>query len=116
MKIGKVFVPYLSLLVGPYATYVLGIALNKLCILANGGHMPYLAPGCMPDEDLLHTCWNAQVHLKFLADWIIFREGSESLGDLLIQVGAWTLIPGLVAWALFMIKDFNSSYSSRKGL
>jgi hypothetical protein len=108
MNISK-YVPGWQLAVLPYVSRILGMALNKLCIFANGGTMPVTVKGCtIPAEDY-HTC----VHLKILSDIFVWADGSvSSIGDAFIFAGSDALLPALYIWLGILL---TLLYSTRKG-
>ncbi|MFA6948122.1 MAG: DUF5317 family protein [Eubacteriales bacterium] len=78
------------------ALTVAGTLLNKLCIAANGGHMPvyptlsrltgYFRPETLGGTvDSLHILMTAQTKLNFLADYIDIGWSILSVGDILIH-------------------------------
>jgi hypothetical protein len=76
-------IPYWYLLVLPYVSLYLGVAMNQLVMLVNGNQMPVYFPASIYDYecgdptfllqggDVVHTCMTHATHLKFLCDWIM---------------------------------------------
>jgi hypothetical protein len=106
-------IPYFTLLFGPTISLYTGLALNKLCIAANGGTMPYLTPSCVLDSDHLHVCMTGLSHLKILADWIVLPAGTFSIGDMLIDLGTGTAAYAWIIWAVLMIKHYNDTQTGQ---
>jgi hypothetical protein len=97
-------IPAWTLLVLPTLVFALGFTCNEVAVAANGGAMPALIYGCTQDlinetPPIIHTCFHAGVHLKFLCDWILLRgDGYYSPGDFGIMFGTHTFYPGIIAW------------------
>jgi uncharacterized protein DUF5317 len=100
--------PYWYLLVVPFLSPFLGVAINALVMAANHSQMPVnMPPGMEIDpSDWVHTAMTAQTHLKFLCDWIVLRGvGIASPADLLIWLGEYTQVPAFFVWLTLIAKD-----------
>lgn len=110
MKFPKI--PYWPLIVGPALSFGFGFLLNALVMAANHAQMPVLMPGgdcsLIGEGDFIHSCMSAGTHLKFLADWIVINHmGIASPGDFLEWLSDATMVPGLFAWIVLVIRDHN---------
>lgn len=117
MKLGKIDA---TLLFGPISLFMLGYALNKICMGVNGGAMPVQWPvnwGVFP-EDANHILMTAYTHLNFLGDWINVHQGVASIGDTLMEVYRATWFPGIVAFIARLSQKSlgGSDYRSELGL
>ena len=103
-------IPYWYLLIGPYALFMLGFAMNAIVMSQNGGQMPVQFPGGYPegDSDIIHCAMTHATHLKVLADWIVIKSiGVASPGDILEFAYDVSFLPALSAWFALVIKDHN---------
>lgn len=77
---------------------LLGILLNLLVVLANGGMPAATSEELIPDDLKPHyRAIDASTRLRWLADWIPIGNRLFSPGDLFVDAGA----VGLVAFGLF---------------
>lgn len=107
-------IPYWYLLAVPTILYYLGGLFNVGVMALNHGAMPVLmAPSLVAtgvDFDNRHQLMTAATHLKFFCDWInVNGLGIASPGDLLVWLGDYFTIPGLITWGAFMLRDHNKS-------
>lgn len=103
----KLRLPYLGLLLFPFAAHFAGEYLNVLAISVNHGIMPfalnpyYASLGMHPGDmfDHIHRVMIPTDHLKMLCD-IIQRPNAavESIGDELIDLGNFLKTPVIYAW------------------
>ena len=104
-------IPYWYFALGPALLFGIGFALNAIVMGLNYGQMPVLLPGCTVanmNNDVIHTCMKAASHLKILSDWIVVRDsGVYSPGDFFEMASDYTFKPGLLAWVILVIRDFN---------
>ena len=129
MKVWKLIkkLPYLPVLIGPYVSLYLGMALNQIVMLANGNQMPVYFPKSLWGDvcsdpgylatqgDLVHTCMNTSTHLKFLADWISLGNPVPVLimspGDIFIFLYEAVIPFAFYVWlALFVVKYFGGQH------
>jgi hypothetical protein len=102
------------LIFGPVSCWIIGFALNKICMGMNGGMMPVMWPthwGLM-DYDPNHIYMTAHTHLNFLGDWINQHHNMGSLGDKLMDIYDATWLPGIVAYVARTFKFGGSDYRS----
>lgn len=102
-------IPRWSLVTVPAACFCFGFALNAVVMAANNGTMPVLMSGghceLIDSDDIIHSCWSAGVHLKFLADWIVIRGlGIASPGDFFEWFAGIAVGPALIAWATLILQ------------
>jgi hypothetical protein len=95
-----------ALLLVPVSCWVIGFALNKICMAVNGGMMPVMWPtgwGAFP-SDANHILMTTQTHLNSLGDWINVHVGVASVGDQLIEFYKATWFPFLLG---YIARTFN---------
>jgi Family of unknown function (DUF5317) len=104
--------PAWTLILLPTLILYIGVSLNKVVMAVNHGKMPVMLEPC--DEKMFaeeepfvtHRCMTRDTHLNFLGDWIVLRNvGIESLGDVLMDVGALGLSPCFWIWIGFVLDD-----------
>lgn len=103
-------IPYLWLLLLPFALFHLGEWLNILVVSVNHGTMPVLIPQAvwMSDHSLyagqmldgVHKIMQPGDHLKWLADIFTQNHATDitSVGDQCIWLGEWIKVPAVTAW------------------
>lgn len=109
-------IPHWEFALGPILMFGLGLGMNALVMAVNNNQMPvYMPGGCtldiFKDEGgfIIHTCMTKASHLKFLADWFILnRSGIASPGDFFIWAAEKALEPGLFAWLILVLNDYQS--------
>ncbi len=89
---------YLWVLLLPFALQFVGAASNQAVLIANHDKFPVMVNDTVrdimqPDANGLidkeHCVMTAQTHLNFLADIFDFHTAWVSIGDLLLDLGAW---------------------------
>lgn len=107
-------IPYKSLLLGPTILFWVGAFMNKVTMAVNNGLMPVLVPGGCPIDDngkvvlvldSTHSCMTSISHLKWLSDWINWHDVIASLGDCVIDVSNFLLLPFLFVAIALIIRD-----------
>lgn len=106
-------ITYLWILLTPSALVFTGAVSNQLVLVANHDKFPVMlnekrrahaddGTGMLDNE---HCVMTSKTHLNILADIFDFgRDGTESIGDLLIDAGEYTRAFAFFVWAFAVIQ------------
>ncbi len=104
---------FLWVLLAPIAAGLLGAASNQLVIIANHGKFPVMlnerirvqaAPDVNGLLDDVHCVMTSETHLNALADVFDFRDSTQSIGDLFIELAYWLWIFAPTAWVVLVLR------------
>jgi hypothetical protein len=103
-------VTLLWIIIAPWGFIWTGAALNQVCLIANWTTFPVMSNVTQAGKvdpqtgmmDRIHVAMSKETHLNFLGDIFFVGDGTESVGDILLNIGEWMNTWAPFVWAVLV--------------